>query len=93
MTERGGAIIILKDFSAPNAPPPTIPKYFTILMTEMRDAINFVGFWRSRPPPPMPPPMPPPLTPQYLTILMTVRGGGAISFVGFWRPPPRRHNT
>ena len=64
MTVRGGAIIILYDFSAL---PPTIPKYFTILMTEMRDAINFVGFWRSRPPP---------LTPQYLTILMTVRGGG-----------------
>ena len=36
-------------------PPATIPKYFTILMTEMRDAIIFVGFWRySMPPPPSP---------------------------------------
>ena len=35
--------------------PATIPKYFTILMTEMRDAIIFVGFWRySMPPPPSP---------------------------------------
>ena len=49
-------------------------------MTEVRDAIIFVGFWR----PPMPPP--PPLTPQYLTTLMTERGR-ALSFVGFWRPP------
>ena len=61
-------------------PPPTIPKYFTILMTEMRDAIIFVGFWRPQCPPP-------PLTPQYLTILMTERRR-ALSFVGFWRPPP-----
>ena len=53
----------------PQCPPPTIPKYFTILMTEMRDAIIFVGFWR---------PPPPPLTPQYLTILMTERGGAII---------------
>ena len=36
-------------------PPATIPKYFTILMTEVRDAIIFVGFWRySMPPPPSP---------------------------------------
>ena len=48
--------------------PPTIPKYFTILMTQMRDAIIFVGFWR--------PPMPTPQTPQYLTILLTERGRG-----------------
>ena len=61
-------------------PPHTIPKYFTILMTEMRDAIIFVGFWH--PPPQCPPP---PLTPQY-TILMTERGR-ALPFVGFWRPP------
>ena len=53
-------------------------------MTEMRDVINFVGFWRS-------PPLQcsPPLTRQYLTIFMIVRGGGALSFVGFWRPPPQ----
>ena len=38
----------------PMPPPPTIQKYFTILMTEMRDAINFVGFWR--PPPNAPSP-------------------------------------
>ena len=51
----GGAIIILCDFSAPQCTPPTIPKYFTILMTEVRDAIIFVEFWRpSMPPPPSP---------------------------------------
>ena len=62
-------------------PPPTIQKYFTIFMTEMRDAINFVGFWRP------PPQCPPPLTPQYLTILMTVRGGATI-FCMISPPPP-----
>ena len=53
-------------------PPATIPKYFTILMTEMRDAIIFVGFWRYSMP------TPPPLTPQYLTILMKARERGAM---------------
>ena len=114
--EGGGAIIILWDFSAPQCPPLTIPKYFTILMTEVRDAIIFVGFWRPPqcPPPPSPdaiilnylnnrergrhiscrilasPMPPPPQTPQYLTILLTERGGRALPFVGFWRPqcPP-----
>ena len=61
-------------FRRPPPPPPPMPsphdsKYFTILMTEMRDAIifcrilalfnAFVGFWR-------PPPLP--QTPQYLSI-------------------------
>ena len=46
----------------------------------MRDAIIFVGFLRP------PPPMPPPLTPQYLTILMTERGG-AIIFCRNLEPP------
>ena len=56
-------------------------------MTEMRDAIIFVGCWR---PPNAPPP---PLTPQYLTILMTERWR-ALSFVGFWRPPmPPPHDA
>ena len=64
-------------FAGFSAPPPTIPKYFTILMTK-----NFMGFWR----PPMPPP--PPLTPQYLTILMTVRGG-TIIFCRILVPPPQ----
>ena len=82
MTERGGAIIILLDFIAPNASP-TILKCFTILMTEMTEAIIFVGFWR---PPPPPPQCPPPLTPQYLTISMTERGR-ALPLVGFWRLP------
>ena len=79
-------------FSAHQCPPPlTILKYFTILMTEMRDTIIFVGFWR----PPQCPPLP--LTPQYLTILMT-EGVGIIPFGGFWRPPmppplTQHHNT
>ena len=61
--------------------PPTIPKYFTILMAEMRDAIIFVGFWR--------PPMPPSPDATILNYLKTERGR-ALSFVGFWRPqcPP-----
>ena len=63
----------------PPPPPPTILKYFTILMTEMRDAIIFVGFWRHQCPPPLP------LTPQYLTILMTE--GVGITFCSILAPP------
>ena len=82
MTERGGAITILQDFSAPNAPlPPTIPKYFTILMTEMRDAIYFVGFWR--------PLMPPSPDATILNYLNGSEKGALLFFVGFWRPPPQ----
>ena len=55
MTERGVPSFCRILAPPPQCPPPTIPKYFTILMTEMRDVINFVGFWRYRPPPPMPP--------------------------------------
>ena len=76
MTERGAPLSFCRILAPPNAPPPTIQKYFTMLMTEMRDAINFVGFWR-----------PPLLTPQYLTILMTVRGGATI-FCRILPPPP-----
>ena len=61
-------------------PPPPNPKIFTILMTEMRDVIIFVGFWG-------PPICPPSLTPQYLTILVTVRGG-AVIFCRILPPPP-----
>ena len=48
-------------------------------MTQMRDAIIFVGFWR--------PPMPPPDA-TILNYLTDREGGGwwALSFVGFWRP-------
>ena len=81
MTERGGPLSFCRILAPTNAPHPTNQKYFTILMTEMRDAINFVGFWRP------PPQCPPPLTPQYLTILMTVRGGATI-FCRILPPPP-----
>ena len=54
-----------------NAPPPTILKYSTILMTEMRDAIIFVGFWRP-PPPNAPTPSPDATILNYLND----RGGG-----------------
>ena len=86
MTERGGAIIsFCRILAPPNDPPPPIPKYFTILMTEMRDAINFVGFWRSRHPPSNAPS--PDAT--ILNYLNDSEGGGApLSFVRFWRPPP-----
>ena len=62
-------------------PPPTIPKYFTILMTETRDAINFVGFWRS------PPPMPPSSDDTILNYLNDSEGGATI-LCRVWRPPP-----
>ena len=39
MTERGAPLLFCRILAPPNAPPPMIPKYFTILMTEMRDAI------------------------------------------------------
>ena len=67
-------------------PPPTIPKYFTILMTEMRDAINFVGFWRSRPPPP---PMPPSPDATILNYLNDSEGGRHYLLYGFGAPPPQ----
>ena len=70
MTEREGApLSFCRILAPPNAPPHDSKIYYYLLMTEMRDAIIFVGFWR----PPMP--SPPPLTPQYLTILMIERGG------------------
>ena len=85
MTEREGAPLSFCRISAPPPPPPPMPPHdskmlnITILMTDMRDAIIFLRFWRS----PMPPP---PLTPQYLTILMAVRGG-AINFCRILAPP------
>ena len=74
-------LFLLWDYGAPQCPPPpdaTILNY--ILLTERWGApLSFVGFWRS----PMPPPPP---TPQYLTILVTDRGG-AIIFCGILAPP------
>ena len=54
-------------------------------MTEMRDAIIFVGFWR---PPNAPPP--PPMTPQYLTILIDREKGRHYRLKDFGAPqcPP-----
>ena len=49
-------------------------------MTEMRDAINFVGFWGSPPSPDA----------TILNYLNDSEGGGApLSFVGFGAPPPQ----
>ena len=53
-------------------------------MTEMRDAIIFVGFWR----PPNAPPSPDATKLNYLND-----EGRALPFVGFWRPPPPSHDT
>ena len=63
--------------------PPTIPKYFTILMTEMRDAVIFEGFW----PPANAPPSPDATILNYLTDR---EEGRALPFVVFLRPqcPP-----
>ena len=66
-------------------PPPTIPKYFTILMTEIRDAIIFVGFWRN------PPPQCPPLSPDSTMLnYINDREGGAITFCRILAPRPPR---
>ena len=51
-------------------------------MTEMRDVIIFVGFWR----PPMPPPSPD-ATGTILNYLNDRERRAPLSFVGFWRPP------
>ena len=68
MTERGGAIIICRILAPPNAPPPQTPQYYNYLNDREREgAIIFLM-------PPMPLPLFP--TPQYLTILMTGKGGG-----------------
>ena len=77
MTERGGAIIILLDFIAPNAPHDSKMLYYF----NDRDGRSyyFGGILA-------PPQCPPPLTPQYLTILMTERGR-ALPLVGFWGLP------
>ena len=55
-------------------------------MTEMRDAIVFVGFWG--------PPMPPPPDATILNYLNDREGGGgAIIFCRTWRPPPSKDAT
>ena len=54
--ERGALLSFCGILAPPQCPPPTIPKYFTILMTEVRDAIIFVGFLRPPPPPNAPSP-------------------------------------
>ena len=114
MTERGAHLSFCRILALSMPPPPTIPKcLLSKLVTEMRDAIIFVGFWR----PPMPPPPDATIlnhlndserggggrhyllydfgtpqrhltqTPQYLTILMTERGGGAVIFCRILAPP------
>ena len=72
LNDREGAPLSFgRILAPPNAPPPpTIPKYFTILMTEMRDAIIFVGFWR--------PPMPPSPDATILNYLNDREGAGII---------------
>ena len=49
-------------------------------MTEMRDAIIFVGFWR--------PQCPPSPNATILNYLNDRERRAPSSFVGFWRPPP-----
>ena len=70
-------------------PPPQMPQYLTILMTEREGApLSFCRILAH-------PNAPPPTIPKYFTILMTEMRD-AIIFVGFWRPPmptPWRHNT
>ena len=71
MTERGAQLSIV-GFWRPSMPPsPDATIIITILYRE-GGAIIFLGFWR-------PPNAPPPTqTPQYLTILMTERGGAIL---------------
>ena len=81
--ERSGAPLFLVGFLLPQCPTPdaTILNYFND-----RDGGRQYFCRILAPPPPTHFP-PPPLAPQYLTILMTERGG-AIIFLGFWCPPP-----
>ena len=85
MTERGGAIICCRILAHPLFPR---RYYLNYLNDKERGAIIFCR--TLAPPPPPPHPNTPPPKPQYLTILMTERGG-AIVFVGvlagFWRLP------
>ena len=76
-------------FQRPQCPLHTIPKYFTILMTEMRDATIFVGFWR-----PPPPPMPPSPDSTILNYLNDREGAG-ITFCRILAPPmpPPSHDA
>ena len=89
MTERGGANIFCRILAPRNAPPPS-PEATVLNNLNDREGAPLYPCRM------LAPLMPPPPTPQYLTILMTERGG-AIIFVGFWRPPmpplSRCHNT
>ena len=83
MTEGGAPLSFRRILAHPNDPPPptTIPKCFTILMTEMRGAIIFVEFWC-----PQCLPLP---DATILNHLNDSESGAPLSVVG----SPRRHNT
>ena len=83
MTERGGTIIFCSIQRLPNAPPTHSPDAtIFIYLNDREDApLSFVGFQRPQCP------SPPPTTSQYLTILMTERGG-ALMFCRILTPPP-----
>ena len=68
LNDREGALLCLQDFSATNAPPPTTPRYLTILMTGRGAPLYFVGFWS---------PPPPPQKSQYFNYLDDRERGGA----------------
>ena len=80
LNDREGAPLSFGRILAPHNAPPTIPKYFTILMTEMRDAIIFVGCWR----PPNAPPSPDATILNYLND----REVAGIIFCRILAPPP-----
>ena len=82
MTKMRDAIIFVGFWRPPPSPDAKIINYLN--NRERRAPSSFVGFWR----PPMTP-SPPPQTSQYLTTLLTERGGAprVLPFVGFLRPP------
>ena len=81
LTERGGAIVFCRVLAPPNDPPPPDATILNYLRDREGAGITFSRI--------LAPPnaLPPPPTPQYLTILMTERGG-AIILCRTLPPPP-----
>ena len=84
MTERGGAIIFCRILAPPNVPPPPSPD--VTILNNLNDRERGRHYFLSHFGVPQCPPPPLSTTPQYLTILMTVRGG-AIIFCRILAPP------
>ena len=83
MTEKGGPIIFCRILAPPIAPPPSPPSPDATILNYLDDKERRRHYLCRI----LAPSMTPPPTPQYLTILMTERGG-AIIFCRILTPPP-----